>query len=120
MLTCALWRMISAERYERSEEHTSELQSRFGISYAVFCLKKKTEDRKGFCAVPSVTSIPEHHGGCPYSSNLRPPILFFFLMIRGPPKSPLFPYTPLFRSLHPRSWPDASSGRETARAPVPP
>ena len=26
----------------RSEEHTSELQSRFGSSYAVFCLKKKT------------------------------------------------------------------------------
>src|ERR1043166_5252037 len=25
----------------RSEEHTSELQSLFGISYAVFCLKKK-------------------------------------------------------------------------------
>ena len=25
----------------RSEEHTSELQSRFGISYAVFCLKKE-------------------------------------------------------------------------------
>src|ERR1043166_3723830 len=25
---------------KRSEEHTSELQSRFGISYAVFCLKK--------------------------------------------------------------------------------
>src|ERR1043166_9935145 len=25
---------------DRSEEHTSELQSRFGISYAVFCLKK--------------------------------------------------------------------------------
>src|ERR1043166_3786222 len=24
-----------------SAEHTSELQSRFGISYAVFCLKKK-------------------------------------------------------------------------------
>src|ERR1043166_9780035 len=28
-------------RNKRSEEHTSELQSRFGISYAVFCLKKK-------------------------------------------------------------------------------
>src|ERR1043166_8996251 len=28
------------ERQPRSEEHTSELQSRFGISYAVFCLKK--------------------------------------------------------------------------------
>src|ERR1043166_4277888 len=26
-------------RFARSEEHTSELQSRFGISYAVFCLK---------------------------------------------------------------------------------
>src|ERR1043166_9981041 len=26
----------------RSEEHTSELQSRFGISYAAFCLKKHT------------------------------------------------------------------------------
>src|ERR1043166_5425713 len=25
-------------RYMRSEEHTSELQARFGISYAVFCL----------------------------------------------------------------------------------
>src|ERR1043166_9908293 len=29
----------------RSEEHTSELQSRFGISYAVFCLKKKQPHR---------------------------------------------------------------------------
>ena len=27
--------------YVRSEEHTSELQSRETISYAVFCLKKK-------------------------------------------------------------------------------
>src|ERR1043166_4484988 len=26
--------------FGRSEEHTSELQSRFGISYAVFCFKK--------------------------------------------------------------------------------
>src|SRR3546814_3651479 len=28
--------------YHRSEEHTSELQSLMRISYAVFCLKKKT------------------------------------------------------------------------------
>jgi len=34
------WYAIGA-LYLRSEEHTSELQSRFGISYAVFCLKKK-------------------------------------------------------------------------------
>src|SRR3546814_2671997 len=29
----------------RSEEHTSELQSLMRISYAVFCLKKKTHTR---------------------------------------------------------------------------
>src|SRR3546814_8054268 len=29
-------------RLDRSEEHTSELQSLMRISYAVFCLKKKT------------------------------------------------------------------------------
>src|SRR3546814_7844527 len=29
----------------RSEEHTSELQSLMRISYAVFCLKKKQNDR---------------------------------------------------------------------------
>src|SRR3989449_1269492 len=32
----------------------------------------------------------------------RPRLLFFFLMIRPPPKPPLFPYTPLFRSAPPR------------------
>src|SRR3546814_3908450 len=30
------------QRWRRSEEHTSELQSLMRISYAVFCLKKKT------------------------------------------------------------------------------
>src|SRR3546814_8363508 len=29
----------------RSEEHTSELQSLMRISYAVFCLKKKTQEK---------------------------------------------------------------------------
>src|SRR3546814_7717673 len=31
--------------FERSEEHTSELQSLMRISYAVFCLKKKTKTK---------------------------------------------------------------------------
>src|SRR3546814_6330989 len=31
----------AAHRLDRSEEHTSELQSLMRISYAVFCLKKK-------------------------------------------------------------------------------
>src|SRR5213075_3591675 len=42
------------EANDRSEEHTSELQSRLVISYAVFCLKKKkirptTADNCSFC-----------------------------------------------------------------------
>src|SRR3546814_6990402 len=36
-----LWRFFSP----RSEEHTSELQSLMRISYAVFCLKKKTTSK---------------------------------------------------------------------------
>src|SRR3546814_8093594 len=34
--------MKDAQRLQRSEEHTSQLQSLIRISYAVFCLKKKT------------------------------------------------------------------------------
>src|SRR3546814_8331282 len=33
---------LPAQREARSEEHTSELQSLMRISYAVFCLNKKT------------------------------------------------------------------------------
>src|SRR3546814_9410400 len=33
----------AARHYNRSEEHTSELQSLMRISYAVFCLKKKNK-----------------------------------------------------------------------------
>src|SRR3546814_6223314 len=38
-VTFRSWRAV------RSEEHTSELQSLMRISYAVFCLKKKTKKR---------------------------------------------------------------------------
>src|SRR3546814_8474115 len=43
--------MIVSEIYwspgpKRSEEHTSELQSLMRISYAVFCLKKKTKEKQ--------------------------------------------------------------------------
>src|SRR3546814_7363773 len=34
------------EKGERSEEHTSELQSLMRIAYAVFCLKKKRRKNK--------------------------------------------------------------------------
>src|SRR3546814_1366529 len=39
---------------DRSEEHTSELQSLMRISYAVFCLKKKNE------RITNNTHIPQH------------------------------------------------------------
>src|SRR3546814_1183715 len=39
--TCPIIRLVMSNR---SEEHTSELQSLMRISYAVFCLKKKKTD----------------------------------------------------------------------------
>src|ERR1043166_3823001 len=52
----------------RSEEHTSELQSRFGISYAVFCLQNKRYLRPSLmtpCRGPShVTTRAPPTDGC--------------------------------------------------------
>src|SRR3546814_4723615 len=38
--------LVGCTAHERSEEHTSELQSLMRISYAVFCLKKKTNNKQ--------------------------------------------------------------------------
>src|ERR1043165_10116670 len=46
----------------RSEEHTSELQSRGLISYAVFCLKKKTKQQHYFSLHSRITVA--HPGLC--------------------------------------------------------
>src|SRR3546814_10720825 len=43
----------------RSEEHTSEPQSLMRISYAVFCLKKKTQHR--LLNINTTTHIDTHH-----------------------------------------------------------
>src|SRR3546814_3976432 len=43
---------FSKEPGDRSEEHTSELQSLMRTSYAVFCLKKNTETMKTLCTKP--------------------------------------------------------------------
>src|SRR3546814_2358765 len=40
------WKVVMDAFAERSEEHTSELQSLMRISYAVFCLKKKKQHNK--------------------------------------------------------------------------
>src|SRR3546814_2977856 len=61
--TCA-----SAERHhpipvwERSEEHTSELQSLMRISYAVFCLKKKKTIKTSIIAL-------SHHEDVNYTTQ---------------------------------------------------
>src|SRR2546426_116207 len=64
----------------RSEEHTSELQSPCNLVCRLLLEKKKnTQDR--FIPRSFIMSL-----------------FFFFLMIRRPPRSTLFPYTTLFRS----------------------
>src|ERR1022692_4330726 len=75
------------------------------ISYAVFCLTKKTYEQVFGTYVLHV--LCRAHGACvrkPSSRRLQIPVVvegklvFFFLMIRRPPRSTLFPYTTLFRS----------------------
>src|SRR5216110_3786795 len=45
----------------RSEEHTSELQSRELIPYAVFCLKKKTTRSPEYSRLPICIILPTHY-----------------------------------------------------------
>src|SRR3546814_7458841 len=44
-IAAAEWLIDQKYTNPRSEEHTSELQSLMRISYAVFCLKKKTTNK---------------------------------------------------------------------------
>src|SRR6059058_1236552 len=97
----------------RSEEHTSELQSRNDISYAVFCLKKKkgrggisplgwgagneVDDLTGGRARLACAGVQRGTVG---ELEARPSD-FFFLTRPRPPRwkrrYTRFPYTPLFR-----------------------
>src|SRR3546814_4729949 len=51
---------------DRSEEHTSELQSLMRISYAVFCLKKKTTSRP---ATHKRLTTPSDKPASPFDSH---------------------------------------------------
>src|ERR1039457_671802 len=81
--------------FSRLDRKSTRLNSsHLVISYAVFCLKKSSwparrRPRLGPAALDSL-------GGGNLGASGRPR-LFFFLMIRRPPRSPLFPYTTLFR-----------------------
>src|SRR5213080_2625132 len=77
---------------ERSEEHTSELQSHSGISYAVFCLKKK-KNAKEFIVVAYVMVGDQQIQAGDVGGGLE---LFFFTDAAAPEI-----YTPLYTlSLH--------------------
>src|SRR5208283_3990896 len=94
----------------RSEEHTSELQSHHDLVCRLLLEKKKTtlitqqqgkvfsdaqsEVQRGIEVVVFACGIPHLFKG-DYTEQVG---VFFFLMIRRPPRSTLFPYTTLFRS----------------------
>src|SRR5579884_3937967 len=90
--------------------------SHVAISYAVFCLKKKNKSAAspGFRPekIPTEGIILSR-----VTSDMRlQPFMFFFLIIRRPPRSTLFPYTTLFRSCR-GSWRRAAtSGTSPSRS----
>src|SRR3546814_3200650 len=53
--------LVQKEVAERSEEHTSELQSLMRISYAVFCLKKKKNIRNTTYSITHTTKYIQTH-----------------------------------------------------------
>src|ERR1039458_1899427 len=94
----------------RDRKSTRLNSSHLGISYAVFCLKKKSHALAPIAALVTrianarlLTAVGdvELHEFDHYCTASSPQEQFaslnFFLMIRRPPRSTLFPYTPLFR-----------------------
>src|ERR1039457_2902058 len=107
---------------EHSDRKSTRLNSsHLVISYAVFCLKKKaiTLDAyllcyDGVCLERDTMSLHVSRPCVGVHSRVVPcncPLdrclcfFFFFLMIRRPPRSTLFPYTTLFRSMKARTRP---------------
>src|ERR1022692_1862302 len=98
----------------RSEEHTSELQSPCNLVCRLLLEKKKKKvaQRAGVAGTGFAIHAPgktsHAHWKCHVVNQwlqgsrlyvyIVVPFLFFFLMIRRPPRSTLFPYTTLFRS----------------------
>src|SRR5579863_4808128 len=87
----------------RSEEHTSELQSPVHLVCRLLLEKKKANrfsDRCGHSFVVPLLPIGlEVDVAFDAERHVVVQLFFFFLMIRRPPRSTLFPYTTLFRSL---------------------
>src|SRR6266478_912686 len=87
----------------RDRKSTRLNSSHSQISYAVFCLKKKKKMK--YYLDLSYACVKMKMGGVPLAEDLKRieavlkivSSFFFFLMIRRPPRSTLFPYTTLFR-----------------------
>src|SRR6266581_2677992 len=110
---CASWPSVMSLHTPRSEEHTSELQSPVHLVCRLLLEKKKSytarhqlflrrsaranshSDRRGH----NVGCGPRHQNSAACRQGCGPRANLFFLMIRRPPRSTLFPYTTLFRSL---------------------
>src|SRR6266496_2185788 len=75
----------------RDRKSTRLNSSHVEISYAVFCLKKKKQTIR-----PRFSQWFRRSNA--NASSMRRFLCLFFLMIRRPPRSTLFPYTTLFRS----------------------
>src|SRR5438094_727383 len=96
---------------DRSEEHTSELQSPYDLVCRLLLEKKKKNTQYISKLIDNINFTlqrPTSVISLPYCTIelliltliLFPfTFLFFFLMIRRPPRSTLFPYTTLFRSI---------------------
>src|ERR1022692_3315155 len=85
---------------DRSEEHTSELQSPCNLVCRLLLEKKKKHVSERLI----VHTPSDGKEALEKTLALAPELVlldvrfFFFLMIRRPPRSTLFPYTTLFRS----------------------
>src|SRR6266571_1612763 len=96
-------------RTRRDRKSTRLNSSHMSISYAVFCLKKKKNCIQMDTYVNAANQVdyvgadiafdayPKFFACLVRFESSSVPTIFFFLMIRRPPRSTLFPYTTLFR-----------------------
>src|SRR5215510_11602879 len=94
--TCSTFQVGTSNRPDRKSTRLNS--SHVAISYAVFCLKKKTKSPRTTLLSITETSALERALKNVVRGEVRFDRGIFFLIIRQPPKSTLFPYTTLFRS----------------------